>query len=172
MSGGRIPRQRTAAGGVVDRIDTEVVVAPGLTVPVPACLRYDPAEPYAVHLDMQVYAGAPVRWTFARDLLATGTTTWAGGGDVSVFPDPAPDAERDTVFISLTGEESTAVLRVPTAVVRAFLARSERIVPIGDEHHHVEVANNLRPLFDDRPPSRPRFHRLWRRPEEDADEGD
>lgn len=147
MTGGRVPRQRTAAGGVVERVEAEVVVAPGLAVPVPACLRYDPVEPYAVHLDMQVHAGAPVRWTFARDLLSAGTTTWAGGGDVSVFPSPDPDGERGTVFISLSGEEAAAVLRIPANAVVAFLARSERIVPVGEEHHYLGVANNVRGLF-------------------------
>lgn len=85
---------------------------------------------------------------FARDLLATGLTEWAGTGDVCVHP----AAGDRTVFITLTGENSTAVLRVDASHIRTFLAHTERIVPSGTEEGHLDVDRFLRRLRDDEPP--------------------
>ncbi|MEV7181641.1 SsgA family sporulation/cell division regulator [Kitasatospora sp. NPDC093679] len=107
-----------------------------------------PAEPYTVYLDNHIDLDAPITWVFARDLLATGLTEWAGTGDVCVHP----AAGDRTVFITLTGENSTAVLRVDASHIRTFLAHTERIVPSGTEEGHLDVDRFLRRLRDDEPP--------------------
>ncbi len=139
--GPRIPAQRTHAGGCVTLIDLRVVVCPGLSVTVPACLRYHSADPYAVHLDIHINLDAPVQWTFARELLATGLNEWAGTGEVSVYP--GRDRGATVVLIALSGDESTVVLRAPAARVRSFVARTEHIVPSGHEHAHLDLEGML-----------------------------
>ena len=51
------------------------LVAPDATaLPVRASLRYDPADPYAVHVlfHAESAGGEAVSWSFARELLVTG----------------------------------------------------------------------------------------------------
>src|SRR3569832_2306621 len=65
------------------------LVAPDATaLPVRASLRYDPEDPYAVHVlfHAESAGGEPVSWSFARELLFTGLDEPAGIGDVRVWP--------------------------------------------------------------------------------------
>jgi len=142
----RVPAQRTSAGGCIMPVDVRVVVCPGLSVSVPARLRYDAADPYAVHLDNHIDLGTPITWVFARELLATGLEEWAGTGSVSVYP--GAGGNHDTVYICLRGDEATVVLRAPGSRIRAFLAHTERIVPYGAEHRHLDLDTLLRRLRD------------------------
>ena len=69
------------------------LVAPDATaLPVRASLRYDPADPYAVHVlfHAESPAGEAVSWSFARELLVTGLDEPAGIGDVRVWPWATP----------------------------------------------------------------------------------
>ena len=57
------------------------LVAPDATaLPVRASLRYDPADPYAVHVlfHAETASGETVSWSFARELLVTGLDEPAG----------------------------------------------------------------------------------------------
>ncbi len=49
-----------------------LVVSSESSLPVPAGLRYDTADPYAVHATFHTGAEETVEWVFARDLLAEG----------------------------------------------------------------------------------------------------
>ncbi len=51
-----------------------LVVSSESSLPVPAGLRYDTADPYAVHATFHTGAEETVEWVFARDLLAEGTS--------------------------------------------------------------------------------------------------
>ena len=65
------------------------LVAPDATaLPVRASLRYDPADPYAVHVlfHAESAGGEAVSWSFARELLVTGLDEPAGIGDVRAWP--------------------------------------------------------------------------------------
>src|SRR4051794_41870827 len=61
------------------------LVAPDATaLPVRASLRYDPADPYAVHVlfHAESAGGEAVSWSFPRELLVTGLGEPAGLGGV------------------------------------------------------------------------------------------
>ncbi|WP_051836744.1 SsgA family sporulation/cell division regulator [Streptomyces sp. NRRL WC-3742] len=118
-------------------VELVVIAAPGVRVPVPGCLRYQATDPYAVHLDCHVGPELPITWTFARDLLATGVRTWAGTGDVCVFP--SRDDAEPSVSISLDGEAASVVLHASTARVATFLSYTARIVPFGSESRHIDL---------------------------------
>src|ERR687888_175865 len=53
-----------------------------------ASLKYDPTDPYAVHVMFHpdTSGAEPVSWSFARELLVTGIDEAAGMGDVRVWP--------------------------------------------------------------------------------------
>ncbi|MFI5529626.1 SsgA family sporulation/cell division regulator [Kitasatospora sp. NPDC051853] len=142
----RVPAQRTSAGGCVMPLALSLVAGPGLRVPVAACLRYSAADPYAVHLDFHLGQGMPVRWTFARELLATGLHGWAGTGDVSVFP--GTDQDVRSTCLSLDGDTGTVLLLAPTPAVTTFLAHTDRLVPPGTELRHVDLDTLLTRLLD------------------------
>ncbi|MFC5661945.1 SsgA family sporulation/cell division regulator [Kitasatospora misakiensis] len=142
----RVPAQRAPGDGCAVALDLRVAVCPGLTVSVPARLRYHTADPYAVFLDNHTDLATPITWVFARDLLATGLHGWSGIGSVSVHP--GVDDRLDSVFITLTGEGSSVVLRAPANRVRAFLESTESLVPTGLERTHLDLDGLLRRLCD------------------------
>ncbi|MET9403242.1 SsgA family sporulation/cell division regulator [Kitasatospora sp. NPDC002965] len=142
----RVPDQRAAEEGCATALDLRVVVCPGLTLSVPARLRYRTADPYAVFLDNHTDLATPITWVFARELLAAGLHDRAGIGSVSVRPG---GGERSgTVLITLTGEGSSVVLSAQAERVRAFLARTESLVPSGREPAHLDLDGLLRRLCD------------------------
>ncbi|GAA1261228.1 SsgA family sporulation/cell division regulator [Kitasatospora nipponensis] len=145
----RVPPQR-GAGDVALPLELQLVLGPGLGIPVRACLRYHPAEPYAVYLDLHVALDAPITWVFARELLATGLTEGAGPGDVSIRP--GADGSPQTVDITLHGADSATVLRAPARQVRTFLAGTERVVPFGSEDAHLDLDGLPGWLRGDEPP--------------------
>ncbi|MEV6973580.1 SsgA family sporulation/cell division regulator [Kitasatospora sp. NPDC093806] len=148
----RVPVPRAAGDGCAIALDLRVVVCPGLTVSVPARLRYRTADPYAVFLDNHTDLATPITWVFARELLAAGLHRRAGLGSVSVHPGAdgraGADGSAEVVFITLTGEGSSVVLRAPADRVRTFLARTEHLVPRGSERTHLDLDGLLRRLRD------------------------
>ena len=69
-------------------------------VPLMASLRYRGDDPYAIRMSFHVGMDDPVEWLFARDLLAVGTQSPVGEGDVRVWPSPTHD--EDVLNISLS----------------------------------------------------------------------
>lgn len=141
----RVPVQRVGASALAVRVDLWAVIAPGLSIPVPARLRYDPADPYAVHLDCHVDLTEPITWTFARELLATGLTERTGPGDVSVHPGSC--GVTTTLFLTLRGTTGEAVLRARHREIADFLRHTERLVPPGAEHERLGLEVLLRRLL-------------------------
>ncbi|GLW75067.1 hypothetical protein Kpho02_73640 [Kitasatospora phosalacinea] len=142
-----VPPQRCSTTRPTVHLVVEVVLAPGLHVPVVARLRYRADEPYTVYLDNHADLPEPVTWALSREVLLAGLTRPAGLGDMSVTPGHGPD--RGHVLLSLHGEEASALLRVPAAALRAFLQRTECVVPLGCERDHVDLDALLRRLLDE-----------------------
>ncbi|MER7703823.1 SsgA family sporulation/cell division regulator [Kitasatospora sp. NPDC097605] len=147
----RVPAQRPADEGCALALDLRVEVWPGLTLAVPARLRYRSADPYAVFLDNHTDLATPITWVFARELLAAGLRGRAGLGCVRVHP--GAGAHDGAVLITLTGDGGSVVLRAPADRVRAFLARTERLVPTGRERARLDLDGLLRRLRDGGAPS-------------------
>lgn len=122
------------SGLINDLITGDVI---GHSVSGPVRFLYDPADPYAVVLDLSaltVAAGDPreVLWTFARSILVRGLVGgYAGLGDVRV--------ERDGCWldIALTSSDGTGAFRFPAQAVHRFVVRTERAVLVGDESRHM-----------------------------------
>ncbi|MGW1377763.1 SsgA family sporulation/cell division regulator [Streptomyces sp. NPDC002446] len=116
---------------------------------IPANLRYDRADPFAVRLVFPPAAsldGAEVTWMFGRELLEEGLYGPAGAGDVQIWPgDPA--GERDAVVVELHTVGGMAVVQFDMRDLRSFLIRSYEIVPKGDEAQHLDVEADLAALL-------------------------
>jgi len=114
-------------------------VSPNATdSPVPASFRYDPADPYAVHLRFWS-EHEPVSWSFARELLLTGLNQQAGVGDVPVHPSPWITPGSETMTLSLSSPDGQAQFEVRRKVIVKFLRRSYALVPRDHETHYQDV---------------------------------
>ncbi|MCL7375395.1 SsgA family sporulation/cell division regulator [Streptomyces sp. 35G-GA-8] len=123
-----------------------VASAPRLET-VPATLRYDRADPFAVRMAFPPPAtleGTEVTWEFSRELLATGMTEPVGVGDVRVRP-----FGYGRTVLEFHAPEGTAMVHLRTAELRRFLERSEDLVPVGREHHYLDLDHDLTELLRD-----------------------
>ncbi|MFF9909768.1 SsgA family sporulation/cell division regulator [Streptomyces sp. NPDC013457] len=113
---------------------------------VPATLRYDREDPFAVSMAFPPPAtleGVEVSWAFARELLAEGMDGPAGLGDVRVRP-----YGYDRTVVEFHAPEGVAVVHVRTSELRLFLKRSQHLVPAGREHQYLDWDQDLAQLLD------------------------
>ncbi|MGW0738101.1 SsgA family sporulation/cell division regulator [Streptomyces sp. NPDC002851] len=123
-----------------------VATAPRMAT-IPATLRYDAHDPFAVRMGFPAPAtleGVDVFWTFGRELLSTGTERAVGEGDVRVRP-----YGYDRTVLEFHAPEGTAIVHVRTAEVRTFLRRTAAAVPPGQEHLHLDLDQDLDALIRD-----------------------
>ncbi|MFD5462053.1 SsgA family sporulation/cell division regulator [Kitasatospora sp. NPDC127059] len=107
-----------------------LVVSPELSFSLVVDLAYEPGDPYAVRCTFHLPGDAPVTWVFARELLLDGLSGPAGEGDVRIHP---VGGELSEVSIELHSPNGEALLRAPAPPLIAFLARTDRLVPMGQE---------------------------------------
>ncbi|WP_406201158.1 SsgA family sporulation/cell division regulator [Kitasatospora sp. NBC_01560] len=107
-----------------------LVVSPELSFRVVVELGYDPADPYAVRFTFHLPGDDPVTWVFARELLLDGIGRPSGEGDVHIRP---VGGELTEVCIVLHSPAGEALLRASAPPLIAFLARTDRLVPMGQE---------------------------------------
>ncbi|MFE2032191.1 SsgA family sporulation/cell division regulator [Streptomyces scopuliridis] len=123
-----------------------VASAPRLET-VPATLRYDRADPFAVRMAFPPPAtleGTEVTWEFSRELLATGMTEPVGVGDVRVRP-----FGYGRTVLEFHAPEGTAMVHLRTSELRRFLERSQDVVPAGHEHLYLDLDHDLTELLRD-----------------------
>lgn len=125
----------------MSRVVTALITGevPGHGIAAPVRFSYDPADAFAVRMDLtEVCAAAgqdsdpAVVWTFARSILSRGLVGGrAGIGDVVI--------ERDGVWLNvgLTSPDGDAVFRFPAYALHRFVVATERAVLIGDESRHM-----------------------------------
>ncbi|HET6859250.1 MAG TPA: SsgA family sporulation/cell division regulator [Streptomyces sp.] len=114
---------------------------------VPATLRYDREDPFAVRMCFPPPAtleGIEVSWAFARELLEDGVETRAGVGDVQVRP-----YGYGRTVLEFHAAEGTAMVHIRTADLRHFLKRTHELVPVGGEHLHLDMDHDLAELLRD-----------------------
>ncbi|KJK55987.1 SsgA family sporulation/cell division regulator [Saccharothrix sp. ST-888] len=107
-----------------------LVVSNELSFRIVVDLEYDPVDPYAIRLTFHLPGDAPVTWVFARELLLDGISGPAGEGDVHIHP---VGEELSEVCIMLRSPEGDALLRASSPPLIAFLAGTDRLVPMGEE---------------------------------------
>ena len=112
-------------------LEIRLVLSPERSLPVDARLAYRADDPYAAHIAFHVGPGAPVTWTFARELLVEGVFRPCGEGDVRVWP--AKVQGRDLICLALSSPDGDALLEMPSSVVSGWLERILRTVPPGRE---------------------------------------
>ena len=128
----------TAAAKPVRAVVTMRLLAPDATgIPVRCVVRYEPPDPYAVHLVFHTDAldGEPVHWSFARDLLAAGLAAPTGVGDVRIWP--WTTLAGDSVALALSSPDGQAVLEAPREPLARFLDAAYAAVPTGTETKHL-----------------------------------
>ena len=107
------------------------LVSEELSFRIPVELRYEACDPYAVRLTFHLPGDAPVTWAFGRELLIDGVGRPCGEGDVRVAP-AGSDLLGD-VLIRLQVGGDQALFRSSTAPIIAFLDRTDKLVPLGQE---------------------------------------
>lgn len=123
-----------------------VASAPQLET-VPAILRYDGEDPFAVQMAFPPTAtleGTEVSWAFSRELLTIGMDEPAGLGDVRVRP-----FGYDRTVLEFHAPEGIAMVHVRTSEVRRFLDRSVDVVPVGREHLYLDLDHDVAELLRD-----------------------
>ena len=108
--------------------------------------RYSVKDPYAVVLDIATGMDDWVRWTFARDLLASGLQHDCGEGDVVI----GPDREHcGRVWITVSSPSGTARFAFHRADLDSALAKTHALVPTGTETARIEWNRELTLLGGD-----------------------
>ncbi|MER7814008.1 SsgA family sporulation/cell division regulator [Streptomyces sp. NPDC096153] len=120
------------------------LVSEELSFRIPVELTYETRDPYAVRMTFHLPGDAPVTWAFGRELLLDGINGPSGDGDVHIAP-TEPEGLSD-VHIRLQVGVDRALFRAGAAPLVAFLDRTDKLVPLGQERtlgdfeDHLEAA--------------------------------
>ncbi|WP_324790315.1 SsgA family sporulation/cell division regulator [Streptomyces sp. H51] len=128
-------------------VEARLVAAAPRMPSIPAVLRYDRGDPFAVCMTFPAPAtleGVEVCWTFSRELLTAGLEGPEGQGDVRVRP-----YGFDRTVLEFRAPEGTAVVHVHSADVRRFLRATGELVPVGLEHLQLDLDHDLAELIRD-----------------------
>ncbi|MEU6464225.1 SsgA family sporulation/cell division regulator [Streptomyces sp. NPDC046976] len=128
-------------------VEARLVAAAPRMPSIPATLRYDRCDPFAVRMTFPAPAtleGVEVCWTFARELLAAGLLAPEGQGDVRVRP-----YGYDRIVLEFHAPEGTAVVHVRAGEIRRFLEAAGELVPVGLEHLQLDLDHHLAELMRD-----------------------
>ena len=122
------------------------LVSEELSFRIPVELCYETCDPYAVRLTFHLPGDAPVTWAFGRELLVDGVGRPSGDGDVHIAPaDPETLGE---VLIRLQVGCDQALFRSGTAPLVAFLDRTDKLVPLGQERSLADFETHLDEALD------------------------
>lgn len=114
----------------------------GRTLPLPAILRYNPADPYAV----QAIFGEerPVTWTFGRELLANGLYESSGDGVMELWPCLSADGKATVMFALHSPKRPAAtMLQASSRDIAEFLQATNRSIPMGYEYYYVDIDREI-----------------------------
>lgn len=118
------------------------LITPGYQeLPLVVTLRYDSADPLAVHIDFPVEVSVDdegVSWAFSRLLLEEGLEHPAGIGEVHLWP-----CGTTHTVVELHSPYGLAVVRFRTAQLQRFLHRSYGVVAPGTEDLGPQVERGL-----------------------------
>ncbi|MDX3576524.1 MULTISPECIES: SsgA family sporulation/cell division regulator [unclassified Streptomyces] len=122
---------RESVQAVQAEVMMSFLVSEELSFRIPVELGYESCDPYAVRLTFHLPGDAPVTWAFGRELLIDGVGRPCGEGDVRVSP-VEPDMLGE-VLIRLQVGGDQALFRSSAAPLVAFLDRTDKVVPLGQE---------------------------------------
>jgi hypothetical protein len=118
-----------------------LAVSEEASLPVTMGLRYESADPYAIHAVFRRSGNETVEWVFARELLTDGLKRPVGLGDVRVWPIWSHTPYE--VGIALISKTTTAVLTTRQQELKSFLKWTEAAVSPGCERFHLDLETQL-----------------------------
>ncbi|MFD9904741.1 SsgA family sporulation/cell division regulator [Streptomyces sp. NPDC059063] len=122
------------------------LVSEELSFRIPVELRYETRDPYAVRLTFHLPGDAPVTWAFGRELLVDGVGRACGDGDVHIAPTDPEELDEAMIRLQVGGEQ--AVFRVGIPPLLAFLDRTDKLVPLGQERSLADFDAHLDEALD------------------------
>lgn len=117
------------------------LVSEELSFRIPVELRYETEDPYAVRMTFHLPGDAPVTWAFGRELLLDGINGPSGDGDVHITPTETEGPSGVSIRLQVGGDQ--ALFRSSTAPLVAFLDRTDKLVPLGQERKLGDFEGNL-----------------------------
>lgn len=116
---------------LTQRVGLQCLDARGRSIDLPAALRYDPLDPWAVEIAFGD-PGEEVRWLVGRELLLDGRTDPVGEGDVLVSPS-IDERGSAAVILELCSPHGRLIAQLSTRELSVFLERTVAAVPRGSE---------------------------------------
>ncbi|RST11078.1 SsgA family sporulation/cell division regulator [Streptomyces sp. WAC05374] len=107
------------------------VVSEELSFRIPVELGYETRDPFAVRMTFHLPGDAPVTWAFGRELLVDGINGPSGDGDVHITPTGPEDLSDVSIRLQVGADR--AVFRSSAPPLVAFLDRTDKLVPLGQE---------------------------------------
>lgn len=103
-------------------------------------MQYQPTDPYLVTVDF----GSDNIWLIGRDLLFDGLHGRTGEGDIVVWPTTRSfsrfmQVSNHVVFRLQPPQEPPQEITYHRGPLERFLHRTERVVPRGKEHRHIDL---------------------------------
>jgi hypothetical protein len=138
-------QREITAQAIAEQMQMEFVDTEGLSTPLDAEFEYDPADPFAVSI-LFTEEPAPVRWTFARDLLIEGFYEPTGDGDVHVWPCLNTEGCA-VVILELSSPSGEVLVQVGSRPLARFIHQMVAMVPQGAESTVVDFDAELDQLF-------------------------
>ncbi|MEU5899834.1 MULTISPECIES: SsgA family sporulation/cell division regulator [Streptomyces] len=136
--------------GETETVQAEVMmsflVSEELSFRIPVELRYELGDPYAVRLTFHLPGDAPVTWAFGRELLIDGVGRPCGDGDVRVEPTDSMMLDEALIRLQVGGDQ--ALFRVGIPPLLAFLDRTDKLVPLGQERALADFDAHLDETLD------------------------
>jgi hypothetical protein len=112
-------------------------------------LTWSPADALTVGLELTAQPDHPSlprgEWVILRDFLRYGLDEPTGDGRVRI----RPDEQLDRVWLELERPGRAASVSVPRPLVRAFLDRTDEVVPHGEERSDEAIDELLSRLLAD-----------------------
>ncbi|ORT57734.1 SsgA family sporulation/cell division regulator [Streptomyces sp. CB03238] len=107
------------------------VVSEDLSFRIPVELGYETRDPFAVRMTFHLPGDAPVTWAFGRELLLDGINGPSGDGDVHITPTGPEDLSDVSIRLQVGADR--ALFRSSAPPLVAFLDRTDKLVPLGQE---------------------------------------
>jgi hypothetical protein len=138
-------QKQITAQAITEQMRLEFVDTEGLSTPLDAEFEYNPADPFAVSV-LFADEPAPVRWTFARELLIEGFYEPTGDGDVHVWPCLNTEGAA-VVILELSSPSGEVLVQVSSRSLAAFIHQMVAMVPQGSEGDIVDLDAEIDQLF-------------------------
>ena len=122
------------------------LVGPQSWTEVPALLRYELSDPFAVRITFGESDADEegISWLLGRELMQAGLDRPVGEGDVRLWPSRT---SGDVLYLHLRAPSGEALFELSRGTVAGFLQSTEDLVPTGEESSVLAVDSELEALL-------------------------